>query len=188
MLLHEKFLDTCLKECLLASQDLLNSLTKILGTCVLFADHVHNFITRFDDVSIPQSLSPTRNGSSGSGSGNNKKTGPLTSRSSSSTTGGKVSRVSNRRVSAATTNSNTDNDVNDDELLLQQRAKKTSNELIKRKLKKNMQTDFIVRESRQESFARYRVLFEEKFDKEVNYFIALLCVYVCVIIVICLKC
>lgn len=41
--LHEKYLDTCLKECLLASQDLLNILTKIMATCLVFADHVKKF-------------------------------------------------------------------------------------------------------------------------------------------------
>ena len=38
--LHEKFLDSCLKECLLASQDLLKVLTKIMTTCLLFADYM----------------------------------------------------------------------------------------------------------------------------------------------------
>jgi gamma-tubulin complex component 2 len=43
MELHEKFLDTCLKECLLASQDLLQILTKIMTTCLLFADQMQRF-------------------------------------------------------------------------------------------------------------------------------------------------
>lgn len=43
MELHEKFLDTCLKECLLASQDLLKILTKIMTTCLLFADQMQRF-------------------------------------------------------------------------------------------------------------------------------------------------
>lgn len=40
---HEVFLDTCLKECLLASQDLLRILTKITTTCLLFADQMKRF-------------------------------------------------------------------------------------------------------------------------------------------------
>lgn len=44
--LHERFLDTCLKECLLASQELLKILTKIMTTCLLFADQM----TRFTDA------------------------------------------------------------------------------------------------------------------------------------------
>jgi gamma-tubulin complex component 2 len=40
MELHERFLDNCLKECLLASSDLLKILTKIMTTCLLFADHM----------------------------------------------------------------------------------------------------------------------------------------------------
>mmetsp|Transcript_6119 Transcript_6119/g.9233 ORF Transcript_6119/g.9233 Transcript_6119/m.9233 type:complete len:1075 (-) Transcript_6119:183-3407(-) len=41
--LHDVFLDTCLKECLLASQDLLRILTKITTTCLLFADQMKRF-------------------------------------------------------------------------------------------------------------------------------------------------
>lgn len=41
--LHEKFLDGCLKECLLASHDLLNVLTKVMATCLVFSDHVASF-------------------------------------------------------------------------------------------------------------------------------------------------
>lgn len=41
--LHERFLDTCLKECLLASQSLLVNLTKIMTTCLLFADNMKVF-------------------------------------------------------------------------------------------------------------------------------------------------
>ena len=41
--LHERFLDTCLKECLLASQSLLANLTKIMTTCLLFADNMKTF-------------------------------------------------------------------------------------------------------------------------------------------------
>eukprot|EP00605_Chrysophyceae_sp_TOSAG23-4_P002805 GSChrysophyteH1.ASY1.ANO1.3089.1 assembled CDS len=41
--LHERFLDTCLTECLLSSQDQLRNLTKIMTTCLLFADHMAQF-------------------------------------------------------------------------------------------------------------------------------------------------
>ena len=41
--LHEQFLDACLKECLLASQDLLKILTKLMTTCLLFADQMKRF-------------------------------------------------------------------------------------------------------------------------------------------------
>ena len=42
--LHERFLDTCLKQCLLASQDLLKTLTKLMTTCLLFADQMKRFV------------------------------------------------------------------------------------------------------------------------------------------------
>jgi gamma-tubulin complex component 2 len=37
---HEKFLDTCLRECLLASQSLLRILTKLMTTCLLLAEQL----------------------------------------------------------------------------------------------------------------------------------------------------
>ena len=46
--LHEKFLDSCLKECLLASQELLKILTKIMTTCLLFADYMKKFSVNYD--------------------------------------------------------------------------------------------------------------------------------------------
>jgi Gamma tubulin complex component C-terminal len=41
--LHERFLDSCLKECLLASQELLRILTKLMTTCLMFADQMKRF-------------------------------------------------------------------------------------------------------------------------------------------------
>jgi len=41
--LHDRFLDLCLKECLLASQNLLKILTKIMTTCLLFSDQMKRF-------------------------------------------------------------------------------------------------------------------------------------------------
>lgn len=40
---HNAFLDQCLKECLLTNQQLLKLLTKLLSTCVLFADNIERF-------------------------------------------------------------------------------------------------------------------------------------------------
>lgn len=42
--LHERFLDSCLKECLLAQQELLKPLTKLMTTALLFADHMLRFM------------------------------------------------------------------------------------------------------------------------------------------------
>ena len=41
--LHDRFLDLCLKECLLASQNLLKILTKLMTTCLLFSDQMKRF-------------------------------------------------------------------------------------------------------------------------------------------------
>jgi hypothetical protein len=48
--LHERFLDVCLKECLLASQDLLKILTKIMTTCLLFADQMRRFAAESEEA------------------------------------------------------------------------------------------------------------------------------------------
>ena len=50
--LHERFLDSCLKECLLASQDLLKILTKIMTTCLLFADQMIRFAAESEEAYI----------------------------------------------------------------------------------------------------------------------------------------
>ena len=47
--LHECFLDSCLKECLLASHELLKVLTKLMTTCLLFADQMKRF---FDEQMV----------------------------------------------------------------------------------------------------------------------------------------
>jgi gamma-tubulin complex component 2 len=49
LMVHERFLDTCLKECLLASQDLLRILTKLTTTCLLFADQMEKFMASTAD-------------------------------------------------------------------------------------------------------------------------------------------
>lgn len=48
--LHEKFLDTCLNECLLANQELLKVLTQIMTTCLWFADHMNHFKENEDNA------------------------------------------------------------------------------------------------------------------------------------------
>ncbi|CAM9119980.1 unnamed protein product [Ectocarpus fasciculatus] len=48
LVVHEKFLDLCLKECLLNSQDLLRILTKLTTTCLLFADQMNRFAASAD--------------------------------------------------------------------------------------------------------------------------------------------
>ena len=59
--MHEKFLDMCLKECLLASQDLLRILTKLTTTCLLFADQMNRFAASSSSLfeKIPSSTSRT---------------------------------------------------------------------------------------------------------------------------------
>jgi len=61
---HERFLDTCLKECLLASQELLKVLTKIMTTCLLFSDQM----TRFTDAASASNVTGSSSSSSSSSS------------------------------------------------------------------------------------------------------------------------
>lgn len=48
--LHEKFMDLCLRESLLASQDLLKILTKLMTTCLLFSDHMKRYCISTENV------------------------------------------------------------------------------------------------------------------------------------------
>lgn len=63
--LHERFLDTCLKECLLASQNLLKNLTKIMTTCLLFADQMRRFSD--SSVFVSDTRTPRERGEDGKG-------------------------------------------------------------------------------------------------------------------------
>jgi gamma-tubulin complex component 2 len=64
--LHEFFLDLCLKECLLASQDLLRILTKITTTCLLFAEQMKRFAFSKLDEDTPLGTSSGVGAGSGS--------------------------------------------------------------------------------------------------------------------------
>lgn len=60
LMIHERFLDTCLKECLLASQNLLKILTKIMTTCLIFADNMKLF-TQQSEAAIASTTHETPN-------------------------------------------------------------------------------------------------------------------------------
>jgi gamma-tubulin complex component 2 len=65
LVLHERFLDTCLKECLLNSQELLRVLTKLTTTCLLFADQMTRFsssVDTFDKKSLSTSFAIVETG------------------------------------------------------------------------------------------------------------------------------
>jgi len=56
-------------------------------------------------------------------------------------------------------------------LALQTKAKQSALDRARRKALLAVQTDFIKRESRQETFERYLTLFQDRFDKEVSEFL-----------------
>ena len=167
LLLHDRFLDACLKECLLASQDALNILTKLMGTCLLFADHVHNFTERVHHLG-----GSSAGGESAASMGNKglRSRSPIRTTSTSFNTHRPTTTNTNTntRQSYSTRTSTGSNQEEEDELLLQKRAKTSITNRLKRQLLYNIQSDYIIKESRQESFAKYLILFEDKFDKEVR--------------------
>jgi gamma-tubulin complex component 2 len=101
--IHEKFLDICLKECLLASQDLLKILMKLMTTCLLFTDHMIKFMS--DIQSLIHQTGPSSNtggGRSGTGGGrgyqeeDNVFTVPAGSSSSAASSPNKDSQISKK--------------------------------------------------------------------------------------------
>ena len=170
LLLHDRFLDACLKECLLASQDALNILTKLMGTCLLFAEHVHNFTERVHHLG---GTGPAGGDTSSMGNKGLRSRSPIRTTTSNTThrpttTTTNTTTINNTRQSYSTRTSTGSNQEEEDEILLQKRAKTSINNRLKRQLLYNIQSDYIIKESRQESFAKYLTLFEDKFDKEVG--------------------
>ena len=74
IILHEYFLDICLKECLLASQDLLRILTKITTTCLLFAEQMKRFAlsNEINNTEVYQTITSHQQHSTSSTSAKNK--------------------------------------------------------------------------------------------------------------------
>ena len=113
----------------------LNVLTKIMATCLLFADHVNRFSESFDQLEIPKAT-PSQ----------------------------KVPRKSSGRLSGGGSQAS-DLDL---EAIAQRKAQLATVDRNRRRMKQQLQTEYIIRESKQEAFSRYLALFEGKFDKEVT--------------------
>ena len=139
-----------------------------MGTCLLFAEHVHNFTERVHHLGGSGSDSAASMGNKGlrprspirTSTTSNTTHRPTTTTNTNNTT-------TNTRQSYSTRTSTGSNQEEEDEILLQKRAKTSINNRLKRQLLYNIQSDYIIKESRQESFAKYLILFEDKFDKEV---------------------
>lgn len=140
--LHEKFLDACLKECLLASQDLLKILTKIMTTCLLFADHITRFMEDCEQQEV--SSTPTRK-----------------TKSEPSPLGGadkKLSSTSSFRGNAST--------VADPQTIKEAAKLKVQQE--KRRNRISDSTEVIQSETSHESFQRILAKFSTTFDEQVS--------------------
>ena len=139
--LHERFLDTCLKECLLASQSLLANLTKIMTTCLLFADNMKIFAEQSSVTSkkgVLHTLAAAKNDGDDGASGS---TAVKAVTSFSTVIGGKtVEVVEYRDVGAA------------------------------RRARLNTQSAYVKRESEHEGFQKMIRKFESTFDKQLSDF------------------
>ena len=78
-------------------------------------------------------------------------------------------RAVRRGRSSAGSHGSTEEEV--EALALQTKAKQSALDRARRKALLAVQTDFIKRESRQETFERYLKLFQDRFDKEVSEFL-----------------
>eukprot|EP00474_Spongospora_subterranea_P002659 CRZ03117.1 hypothetical protein [Spongospora subterranea] len=55
---HDQFLDTCLKECLLTNHNILQSLTSLLSSCLIFARNMNNYHASFELLELTQNATP----------------------------------------------------------------------------------------------------------------------------------
>lgn len=152
----------CLNECLLESQDLLNTLTKIMNTCLVFADHVKNFSEACEIVEPDTTSATAANTAAEPGSEASKKTlkRPSSFRLSSSDRDrdslGSVSSAGHSdkgKSSKAAGNTNAFRQT-----------------VARRQAQIQAQTQYILKESKHAAFSRYLTTFETKFDKEVRLF------------------
>ena len=141
-----------------------------MGTCLLFADHVHNFTERVHHLG---GTGPAGGDTSSMGNKGLRSRSPIRTTSSNTHRPATLTNTNNSNTNArqsySTRTSTGSNQEEEDEILLQKRAKTSINNRLKRQLLYNIQSDYIIKESRQESFAKYLTLFEDKFDKEVSY-------------------
>jgi hypothetical protein len=125
----------------------------------LFADHVQSFGKAFDECVVDTSL--------GSAS---KTAAAVPLKASRRSTG---NNTLNTTIKSTATRMSLEEES---DALLQKKAVASANDRQRRKTKSKIQTEYILNESRQESFSRYQALFEDKFDQEVKYyFIHLFC-------------
>lgn len=150
MELHEKFLDSCLNECLLASQELLKILTKLMTTCLMFADHMNKFMAD-EETENREILFALRNSSVVAGSSVETLTG-----------------AANRERALKRAESN--NSMKGDKVpAVKTTSAQTTAQL--KKLRDIAQTEYIQKETSHDSFQRILHKFSKTFDEQVFIYI-----------------
>jgi hypothetical protein len=152
---HEKFLDHCLKECLLASQELLNTLTKIMATCLVFADYVKVF--------SESCLNAKVNGKNVGTNGKNT--------SASAGVAGATDTVRRKASDSQLLSRNKSFRDGGDDAEFQKKVDRCKQRMAKRQETLSARKNYILAESKHDSFMRNLVTFESKFDKEVGDFL-----------------
>lgn len=153
--LHERFLDTCLKECLLASHDQLRNLTKIMTTCLLFADHMthfsdSSFVTLKSSVKLTNATQLTGTTATGSKSGSNGSDLDST-KTAGRPNPGKATTV---RIGAQTVTLIEHRDVG-----------------VARRTRLNTQSKYMTREMTHAAFQRILSKFSDTFDTQISTFL-----------------
>lgn len=135
---HERFLDAALKECLLASQELLGVLTKIMTTCLLYADHM---ITKMNEATADPTYAPQ-----------------------TALTVAKRPLSPNTRPASFKKASS----MSQEEESLAKVTAKMAAILDKRRARVERNSAYIQQEAKQEAYARILKKFQDTFDKQVS--------------------
>lgn len=141
--LHDKFLDMCLKECLLASQNLLKILTKIMTTCLLFSDQMKRFASNVDNNCQVVLTNSTRISMSSGGKTNNTLSSSPPERK--------------RRFFGSC-------EVKEKDVGLETSIK---SQQLRTQESRRVQTDYIVKEVNHEAYRRLLNKFSDTFDSQV---------------------
>jgi len=154
--LHERFLDTCLKECLLASHDQLRNLTKIMTTCLLFADHMthfsdSSFVTLKSSVKLANATQPIDPTTGRGGGGANIKVNKDLDSKAGRPNPGKATTV---RLGAQIVTLIEHRDVG-----------------VARRTRLNTQSKYMTREMTHAAFQRILSKFSDTFDTQISTFL-----------------
>jgi hypothetical protein len=164
MELHEKFLDNCLKECLLASSDLLKILTKIMTTCLMFADHMvklfHEITKKFEKKEEFFLQERKKQTAAGGGGGLIAKSQTLSKDNLDSTTPATAAGEGGGGLGAGKSNKQ--------QPISKKQAEKLANAVLHKQWKLINYSELLFQEIKHESFHRILMKFSATFDTQVR--------------------